>query len=1311
LLEDEIYPRFSGTNLEFKFPDKRNPKTILKKITKITIKSLTIFILILIFLTCSKILADTHYVSPAGGNTPPYTNWSTAAHNIQEAVDAASGDDTVLVTNGVYASGGGTMYDMSNRVLLVKAVSLQSVNGPGSTVILGAPDPETGNVGDYAVRCAYLTNGAELAGFTLSNGFTKRFGQNNVDCGGGSYLDNGGFISNCVIAGNMAGDDGGGIYILEDGMVINCRILGNIADDGGGVYCDSGGTIRSCVIVGNKARRGGGTIYGNIENCAIIGNFAGSYGGGGTYYGNVRNCTVMENTAWKYGGGVYRSTVRNSIVYFNKSYDGMDNFNPSGGSLRYSCTMPLPSGSGNFTNDPQVLSFTNPHIVSNSPCKDSGYNSYVYGTTDIDGEPRITDTTVDVGCDEFLASGITGVLSVAILADVNGALINTPVTFHADIQGKANWFLWDLGDGQKVTNSPLVSYSYAVAGTYQVVLAAWNNDTFAAATSTFYVAENFTNYVSLTGGHVAPFTNWASAANTIQDAINSAYAGGVVLIADGEYTQNAFVKYGASNRIGIYKQLTVSATNDNPEATIIVGDGALGDTAERCAYIGDKGTLIGVTLSNGYTKSSSWSGGGYFEQSGGGAWCELGASISNCLIRGNRAWDYGGGTFGGTLVKCGISGNSATYGGGGAAYGYLLECTISSNTANQSGGGTYYGTMQRCVITHNFSFNGGGSQRGLLQNCLIFQNTAKNNGGATDWSTVENCTVVGNTARLSGGLYCGYAANSIVYYNEADSNPLYDNFNQGNKLTNCCTFPEPAGPGNITNSPGIIAFSNPHILSNSPCINAGTNAYAAGVVDIDLEPRISGGIVDIGCDEFIQAGITGELSAVIIANYTNILVGETVLMESAIRGKANLTEWTLWNGEHLTNTYHFEHKFTSPGLFPVILTAWNNEGASAATVTVHVVEGFTNYVSLAGGNVPPYSSWATAANTLQDAVDACYAGGIVLVAPGNYDQNVFVKYGAKSRVGIDKPLTLQADDPSPESTVIVGQGPLGDNAVRCAYLGFGAKLIGLTLSNGFTKTEGDWMLIRAGGGAWCEGANLISNCLVVANSAIGRAGGLFCESGMVYNCTIQGNSSDEHGGLSCQDGSLINRCVISNNLASYAAGIGCWDDCYVLNSLIVGNRAIEGGESYGEIGGVSGGTVQNCTIAGNSANVKVGGARNCTLWNSIVYNNTAPEYPNSTNCTFNYSCTTPLPAGEGNIMNDPEFVSSIDNNWRLQPTSFCIDAGTNAYAWGNFDLDGNPRIYDDTVDMGCYEFIPEPGTLWIMTVLCALFRKRNTLLC
>jgi len=60
------------------------------------------------------------------------------------------------------------------------------------------------------------------------------------------------------------------------------------------------------------------------------------------------------------------------------------------------------------------------------------------------------------------------------------------------------------------------------------------------------------------------------------------------------------------------------------------------------------------------------------------------------------------------------------------------------------------------------------------------------------------------------------------------------------------------GAGNITNEPLFVneVGGEFHLQTNSPCINAGLNDYAPGATDLDGNPRIVGGTVDMGAYEF-----------------------------------------------------------------------------------------------------------------------------------------------------------------------------------------------------------------------------------------------------------------------------------------------------------------------------------------------------------------------------------------------------------------------------------------------------------------------------
>jgi len=141
-----------------------------------------------------------------------------------------------------------------------------------------------------------------------------------------------------------------------------------------------------------------------------------------------------------------------------------------------------------------------------------------------------------------------------------------------------------------------------------------------------------------------------------------------------------------------------------------------------------------------------------------------------------------------------------------------------------------------------------------LNNCTLTGNSVEGNsgaiGGGAYQSTLNNCTLTGNSAGDGGGAFSSTMNNCIVYFNTADQGANYDY----SRLNYCGTTPQPTnGFGNITNAPLFVdtnGWSNLSLQSNSPCINAGLNALAPAGPDLDGNPRVKVGTVDIGAYEF-----------------------------------------------------------------------------------------------------------------------------------------------------------------------------------------------------------------------------------------------------------------------------------------------------------------------------------------------------------------------------------------------------------------------------------------------------------------------------
>jgi len=782
-----------------------------------------------LFLCADSALATNRYVNILNP-TPaaPFDSWATAATNIQNAIDASFPGDTVIVSNGVYQTGGRVIAEsFTNRIAITQPITVQSVNGPLVTVIRGAYQ-SGGTNGNAAVRCVWMTNGSSLIGFTLTNGATRTAGVEQ-DGGGIWSQSTNTYISNCIITRCASDFRAGGVF---QGSLYSCIITGNTStatgsgSGGGGLY---GAWADRCTIVNNRAiggttsSGGGGAKESTLNNCLIARNQAtGGSGGGGAHDCSLYNCTVVNNFTDDDGGGALDSTIYNSIVYFNTAGGG-------GGGTRsnyYSCAFndscSAPTAGGiTVIADPLLVDAagSNYRLQTNSPCRDFGNNTYAPGATDLDNNSRVIGASVDMGAYESLMSpqGITlppDNISYSG-SQLRGSIIPGSLTaygffeFGTTTNYGTRYSTITIGPstndstvGQNVTGLATgTMYHYRFAASNSLGVSYGSNITFFTLT--------FTNYVAITSTNpVPPYSSWTTAATNIQDAIDVAVVGATVLVSNGIYSTGGRTLPGLpeTNRVLIDKAITVASVNGYQNTMI----GGLISTI-RAVYITNGATLVGFSLTNG------------FAQYGGGAYCETGAVLIACRISKNTAGQWGGGVYRGRLIDCLIDNNQAI--GGGMAY-----------------------------------VHGGGADSATLINCLLVNNTAGGvsvseiSGAGAHASLLVNCTVVSNRITGSGNYGGGVGRctniNTIVYGN---STPSLNSNHFDSVFTYSCTAPLPSGSGNITNDPRFVdaGITNFYLLSDSPCIDSGNNADVVSTNDLGGNPRILNGVVDMGAFEFL----------------------------------------------------------------------------------------------------------------------------------------------------------------------------------------------------------------------------------------------------------------------------------------------------------------------------------------------------------------------------------------------------------------------------------------------------------------------------
>ncbi len=334
-------------------------------------------------------------------------------------------------------------------------------------------------------------------------------------------------------------------------------------------------------------------------------------------------------------------------------------------------------------------------------------------------------------------------------------------------------------------------------------------------------------------------------------------------------------------------------------------------------------------------------------------------------------------------------------------------------------------------------------------------------------------------------------------------------------------------------------------------------------------------------------------------------------------------------------------------------------------------------------------------NNIKDAISspATTDGDIIVVNPGIYT-------GADNRDldFLGKAITLMStnpNDPDIVATTIIDCEGLGSGFFFHNSEDANSIVDGFHITNG----KGD-----SGGGMQIENSSpTVRNCIFSGNIGNYVGGGIYCNqsSPTVKNCIFSENSCTlaDGGGMANFFGASpnVSNCIFINNLARSGGGMcnrKSSTNSNVTNCAFIGNSATQfGGGILNSEGANS--NVTNCTIVANSAG-SGGGVYNyyygtSTIVNCIIWDNNPDEIPSyAPNFTVSYCDVKGGYQGGTNIINlDPLFVDPNSGDYHLLPDSPCIDMGDPCGVYtGQTDIDGEPRVFGNYVDMGSDEAWP-----------------------
>jgi parallel beta-helix repeat protein len=554
---------------------------------------------------------------------------------------------------------------------------------------------------------------------------------------------------------------------------------------------------------------------------------------------------------------------------------------------------------------------------------------------------------------------------------------------------------------------------------------------------------------------------------------------------------------------------------------------------------------------------------------------------------------------------------------------------------------------------------------------------------------ITNNTITANSADDGGGIYCLRASPAI------SSNTISGNRARSYGGGICCWDAAPSISVNTFD--GNWSFSSGggiHVWLGSPEI-------VDNVIGGNVGERGGGGISCERCSSTIKS---------------NLIIGN---LSYAAGGGVDLVRSSVWLVDNTVSRNR---------------SGWTGGGVACRYESHAAIDGNLigeNWADGYGGGVgcTDSSHPLFAGNTIAYNTCAQDGGGIYGLQAGPFTGNTIVRNGCSGSGGglvVYQSPEIVANTISGNYAAVSGGGiytygcdsHIHDNLLETNHAGEQGGGIYLYRSSPLVEmnTVASNSADGAGGGIAClyYSDPTITDNVLVGNRA--DLGGGLCVAGysdpiVVYNVIAGNVATCAGGGLSVSETSPV---IVSNFMTDNWAdryGGGAYIDYFSMaelaNNVIVGNRSMYGaGIACIQASPI----VTNNTITSNTATTGAGlfyeyegfprVENNIVAWNNAaggggIYNDGAELFLHSNDFWEN----TPedylgCPPGHGDIAGDPQFADPTGRDFHLQPTSPCIDTGSND-AWGipDQDFEGDPRIWDSqgegspVVDIGADEYV------------------------